>query len=519
MREWFLAFATQNETHRYYPDYFKAVMCYLEGAWTSSVDALDEPFESDRHFVDAVSWFDLHEKIRLTSYNGGKSLLENYAFLPTTIMEMVNETTPRLAQWNYRIMCHPLKNNLPLNRFRLVDDPVSRMRDGMDWYQYLQSRAARFQLNPEDKDDWSHKQPHHQFLDSLMEEIPGKDNYPADIIDSADGQTAYPAEGDMSKPLNVGYYHRAYKINRKDAMGKASRRRGFQDGNLFAAATTNPQVSPMKVKTCDGDDCTDHEVRWSYAIPLEIVYLTPLSTWNPYNLVYKGKAGTPLADTVTDGRTGSTNSTTDAFNGTNSKVYYMTPYEFYLNDEQFSEDTDPADTTTGGEWVLDPNDVPRYVVESGVNIHFMNIPGVGRLRQRYPIAPVHGEGNTIAKGLAAIEDIVMEPDTYRHMRRQTDARNPGEGMTLKLTASSPATGAHEHFIDLTGEEVDRLYDKDSITVTTSAAGPEAHEHELVIKQTNDWIDGKKGAIYYKHIQCDGLSACEDKHPRRMVIMP
>merc|ERR1719481_235465 len=26
--------------------------------------------------------------------------------------------------------------------------------------------------------------------------------------------------------------------------------------------------------------------RWSYAIPIEVIYLTPLTKWNPYNVTY-----------------------------------------------------------------------------------------------------------------------------------------------------------------------------------------------------------------------------------------
>ena len=102
MREWFKAFKTQNATHRNYPQHFKPVLCYLEGAWTLD-EELEEPFDSDRHHIDASSWFDLQEKVRFTSYTGYKSRMENFANLPTNIMS-VNETTglPTYAQWNYR---------------------------------------------------------------------------------------------------------------------------------------------------------------------------------------------------------------------------------------------------------------------------------------------------------------------------------------------------------------------------------------------------------------------------------
>ena len=60
----------------------RPLLCYLEGAWTNDVN-LDEPFDSDRHHLDASSWFDLQEKVRFTSYTGDKDQLENFAFLPT----------------------------------------------------------------------------------------------------------------------------------------------------------------------------------------------------------------------------------------------------------------------------------------------------------------------------------------------------------------------------------------------------------------------------------------------------
>ena len=155
MREWFRAFKQQNTTHRDYRPYFKPILVYLEGAWTTSTDTLEESFESDRHFTDAESWLDLQEKIRFTSYTGRKNTLENFSYLPTTVIDFINDTIPILAQWNYRIACHPLENDLPLNRLKVVDDFATRMRDNSDFLEYSFSRAARFQVNSEDSDVWA----------------------------------------------------------------------------------------------------------------------------------------------------------------------------------------------------------------------------------------------------------------------------------------------------------------------------------------------------------------------------
>ena len=64
MREWFRAFQLQDATIRNYTAYFKPLLVYLEGGWTtSSGGKIDEPFNSDRHHIDAESWQDLQEKV------------------------------------------------------------------------------------------------------------------------------------------------------------------------------------------------------------------------------------------------------------------------------------------------------------------------------------------------------------------------------------------------------------------------------------------------------------------------
>ncbi|KAI0230667.1 hypothetical protein LSAT2_019025, partial [Lamellibrachia satsuma] len=258
MREWFKAWKKQDHSVRDYRKYFKANLCYLEGAWTIS-DKLEEAFFSDRHFIDASSWFDLQEKVRYTSYTGGKSTLENFSYLPTTIMNMVNGTLPQIAQWNYRILCHPLKHDVPLNRFRVVDDLMARMANKKTLKEHERSRAARFTLNPFDSDKW------------------------VDV--------SYPYNStDNSKKLNAACYHRWMRVESKDAMGRKRRHRGFADENLFMAMTTQPKVAGVEMNECNNKrhrTCKQHNQKWTYAIPLEIAYMTPLLKWNPYNLEYK----------------------------------------------------------------------------------------------------------------------------------------------------------------------------------------------------------------------------------------
>lgn len=88
-------------------------------------------------------------------------------------------------------------------------------------------------------------------------------------------------------------------------MGLSTRQRGFSDENLFMAMTTQSKVAGMNLNDCKRvkrkDVCKLYEQKWSYAIPLEIIYLTPLAKWNPYDIQYKGAPYSPFGRTVTAG--------------------------------------------------------------------------------------------------------------------------------------------------------------------------------------------------------------------------
>ena len=67
MREWFKAFHDQDYSVRDYRKYFKPVLCYMECSWDNNA-RLTEPFDSDRHHIDASSWFDLQDKVINNSF-------------------------------------------------------------------------------------------------------------------------------------------------------------------------------------------------------------------------------------------------------------------------------------------------------------------------------------------------------------------------------------------------------------------------------------------------------------------
>uniref|UniRef100_A0A2C9KY79 Uncharacterized protein n=1 Tax=Biomphalaria glabrata TaxID=6526 RepID=A0A2C9KY79_BIOGL len=226
MREWFKAWRDQNYSVRDYRKYFKPVLCYLEGAWTKNTESIEEPFFSDRHSLDATSWFDLQEKVRYSAYTGRKNLLENFAFLPTTIINITASGVPVYAQWNYRMLCHPLSKDLPTSYLKPVDDLSVRLPRGHSFETYSATRGARFTVvSPEDSPDWN-------YLDTMMGEVPGKDNYGAQIFDTALNTTLLSAIPEDENKLNVGYYSRRYRVEKADAMGLSFGRRGFSDPNV-----------------------------------------------------------------------------------------------------------------------------------------------------------------------------------------------------------------------------------------------------------------------------------------------
>ena len=280
MSEWFKARKSQNHTIRDYRKYFRPVLCYLEGASTTETKDIDEPFDSDRHFVDAKSWFDLQGKIRFTSYSGRKDNLENLSFLPTTIMDITEEARAVLAQWNYRILCNPISRDIPLNRFRVVNELRARLPTKREYEKMASYRASRFQLNPKDSDTWieGHDTQRFTLLDEIISEIPGKDNYPGNLIDEAFGWWHILSIQKITKKrLNTAYYHRWFDVGKKGAMGLSVRHRGFSDEQLFMGMNSQPKVAGMALETCKGKGskpkCTNITQRFSYAIPLEIIYL------------------------------------------------------------------------------------------------------------------------------------------------------------------------------------------------------------------------------------------------------
>lgn len=375
MQQYFKAFRDQNTKLRNYKPYFKPVLCYLEGGWTTDTKTLEEPFHSDRHFIDASSWFDLQQKIQYMSSTGGKNQFENLSYLPTTIINVTENGEPVYAQWNYRILCHPIKRNIGLKDLKPVDDLASRMAY-MPNYNYTEyarkGKQVRFTLAPTVGNGYHAENGYGTYtdrrytygtMDAIMNEIPGVDNYPGHQTDDSFGLLKYRIDAKNATVLNTARYHRHYRVMRKGAMGLSVRNRGYSDTSLWVAQTKSPRIANFNVKDCQRNpkthkmECKYHEARTTYAVPLEIVWLTPLSKWNPYNI--------PLLDRdyrqfhyVTDGGRNGGLDKAKAFNGSSLQSYYLTPAEFFHGGEA---NRDPADTAKDVVGVLDQHGEVKYI--------------------------------------------------------------------------------------------------------------------------------------------------------------
>jgi hypothetical protein len=443
------------------------------------------------------------EKMRYTSYTGSKSVLENFAMLPTTIQSVENGV-PHYAQWNYRILCHPLKDDLPTKVFRTEDDLLYRFpnRVGMD--KVLDSRAQRYYMNERKLD---HYDSGRSIMDDLMMQIPGKNNYPGELHDNSFDMVMEDVRYSNHTLVNTAYYHRWFKTLDRGAMGTKAIHRGYSDANLWVAQTDHAQIAPMTVDHCKRVNrqqvCGSWTSRYTYAIPLEIVYTTPLTKWNPYDLPVN-----KVSVVNGNGQRNGQRNTTKAYNGINPlKFHYITPSEFYTSGPSGARD--PADTAKKGAGVLDKHGEVKVVESAGTRILTPNIEGVGVVRLRYPIMPVHGEGSGVWKELDALKDMTMHMNRYASLFEERPGQIGGgngsdyQAGTVHFKLSEvnvDPPGQHSHDLFLNFEEYDELKSRNSnaprLFLTTSEDN--GHSHELEIR----WGVGHKDILIEK---CDGLA--------------
>jgi len=369
------------------------------------------------------------------------------------------------------------------------------------------------------------------YLDLLMEQVPGKNNYPADLHDDLMKPTTtrlepIPASAPESQrqtaldhqhedgDLNSGYYTRVFMGDR-DAMGRFGFRRGFNDPAFWAAMTEHEEIAnismtksphtirPGQVCMLEGEPCPRINQRWTYAFPLEIVYQTPLASWNPHGI-----------QTVVRGAVSGTGSETDPHDKAQELGYfYRTPAEFFGSCSAGIDATDSADTTNGAVYMTGSDGTAKPVFASGNPIITNCIPGVGKLRTRYPIMPLHEEGSASWKEVKALEKLIRErviPQAEPEPESESDAQS--KEMTLQLMGGG---ADHQHEVQLTSADYLKLLTNTDVWVESSHI--EQHSHRLQISMSAP-PDTSSGVPTYEFDECqtNGLKSptshsCGDGH--------
>ncbi|KAJ9459536.1 hypothetical protein DIPPA_23853 [Diplonema papillatum] len=566
MREYFRAFKEQDTSIRDYRPYFPAVLCYLEGTWVESAEGVDEPFSSERHHIDAESWSDLNEKTYFLFNNGQKNNLENLPYLPTTFRGMrsdgENTFEPIMAQWFYRISCKKLKEDVPTSRFRVRNDLHVQMKESKPATREKLSQTTRasFDVNPtvaskyNPSKSWPKGKTRWEYMDELMYQVSGLEGPRANLTDDSFG--AINVQFTNGDHLNTAFYTRYYSTSEKDAMGRTTKKRSFND-LLYAAQTTHSRVSPQSVcADVDADDardkaretecskiktydqCSEHaewkasevsgessgakcvwvgskrrcvykkcwEQRWSYAIPLEMVYLTPLHAWNPYNIAYAEKS-TPEYKAVTAG--GRSGSYAKPYNGTRQNAYFRTPATFFGD----LDEVDEADTSGSTTYVLDKKGTRRAVRATGHWIHFPEMGDLGKIRQRYPVFPVHEHGSTIYKEVKALEELVVGANDDYISAIIDETREAAYGIDLELITGG---AGHSHEIHVTPDELKKLKEGTITALKKVSDVASGHQHYVRLVYNRNAAEGREWSVDWcnmgpKKVNCPvaGKGSCNN----------
>jgi len=140
---------------------------------------------------------------------------------------------------------------------------------------------------------------------------------------------------------------------------------------------TQDKVASVELKKCvklPTKHCYQLKQKWSYAIPLELIYMTPLYKWNPFDLMHHGDQTSKNLKIVNEGgkRNGDcSGGDAKAFNGINSRIFYQTPASFYSG--RSVGDSSAADTARGVTCVLDQSGKARQVRSSGTHVFLPQI--------------------------------------------------------------------------------------------------------------------------------------------------
>lgn len=400
---------------------FKWGLAYIEVWLEKFTEEVDDTFFSGRHVVDASNIRDLLKKVLYFNASGHKNRLENISYFSSFIRMVDDEGVPQVATLKYRIVVQPVGSlqEFPISAvLEPLEDLKTRVRtDGMSDEEFLNSRYQRFKVRQKlgESDDFSNVT--HSLMDTLMERVPGLDGAGANLEETYDQYgTSETLMNWQNEPLNSAYYNRAYKLQVRDASNRQAAKRGFNDPTLFVAKTTRSNVVAV-----DG-------MAFSYALPLELILLSPLDKWNPY-----GVADITGTDNISQYQPGGS----DGWGKTADKpipgyadeslLYYHTPLAFY--GDASVPDKDPADTALDGVYMRCSDGKSRLHTPSGMPIFLPKISGMSApVRTRYFIYESFHEGSHAYAELQAYK--------YENALRFSELQAQITSLTLQLQEKS-----------------------------------------------------------------------------------
>jgi len=326
-----------------------------------------------------------------------------------------------------------------------------------------------------------------------MEQIPGKDNYNAPPI----GHGAY-RDPKTNKETNAAMYNRVFRTDQKDANGEKNGMRGFHDPYLWVAETTNEKVVAFNGR------------RFSWAIPFEVIYLSPLRTWNPYGIKHYERKGSEKENQKGISGNGCPDAKPDdseeelkkcAWSGIQHNNYFQTPASLFTDSADAEVDT--ADTGSSVNVVLDQNGKPRRVVASGVAISTKKLDGKS-VRTRYPVFPLHEESLTVWHEMKLMQAMLQRKEGYgsKHstfVERARQAFPFQEVEAASLVEQSYRfplmADDHEHYLDVTEGQLNDVDMGNSVVLRTSpAADGHTHSVELASMPTQDASEHTLNAV-------------------------
>ena len=353
-------------------DHVDVHVSYLE-IWPEEVidSRLVDAVHSFRHTLDGATIDEVHASTIAHALTGQKAIAENTSFTPRLVRLSDDRGTPRYAVTRYRVLTKRLGTlaEWPVDDMvDVVDDPATRIRFDLDGSAFANSRQSRFRVLHARGDIEIAARSGPGLLDRIMAQIPGLDGPGAEIAEQSAERQGRIIKGFGDADLNAARYSRWHA---KPPSGTGSdTRRGFNDPTLFVAQATREEVAGFAAR--------GHDFRVSWAIPMEIILAPPHMAWNPYRLPELEDRAAVTAN----GANGNTAAT--AYAGIHpDRYWYMTPDELFTGRPGWRQRA----------WVRDPDGTARRVRASGVYIFMPRIENCGRVRLRYPIAPIHHEGS------------------------------------------------------------------------------------------------------------------------------